>query len=353
MHEVPGQRGQGGRAIADETVTVTAPGSWPGTDAAEAIRILRGQLGEPHLPVLPQLPGRGVGSDPVGRTAAMLVELPVDTVPHGWRLVDRPGLDHRRAESILAGDINLLADIVGADSIPGPRLKVQIRGPWSMAANLYLHSGERALLDVGARRDVWESLAAGLAGHLEAVRAVSGGAELVLEVEEPEIAAVLAGTIPTSSGYRTLRAIRDHEVRAAWTRLADAAHDQGVREVVVSTAASQAPLALTREAGFDGVSLRGRPANELSMTHWESIAAAVEAGRRIWLGIGEATPSSARARAEPVLRRWNELGLDPRLLRNVRLTPAGDLSDGSVAAARATLSGLTQVAEVLGDFAAQ
>ena len=58
----------------------------------------------PSLPYLPELPARGVGADLVGRTAALLVDLPVEVQPSGWRLSDRPGRDHHRAVDHLRRD---------------------------------------------------------------------------------------------------------------------------------------------------------------------------------------------------------------------------------------------------------
>ena len=62
----------------------------------------------PQLPHLPELPGRGPGADLVGRTAALLVDLHVDMQPSGWRLVDRPGMDERRARAYLGEDLDEL-----------------------------------------------------------------------------------------------------------------------------------------------------------------------------------------------------------------------------------------------------
>lgn len=49
----------------------------PGTDPAEAVAVVLGEL--PDLPHLPELPARGAGADLTGRTAALLVDLPVET----------------------------------------------------------------------------------------------------------------------------------------------------------------------------------------------------------------------------------------------------------------------------------
>ena len=77
----------------------TGVGSLPGTDPREAAAVVAGEL--PDLPHLPELPGRGPGADMVGRTAARCcVDLHVDLQPSGWRLVDRPGMDERRARVV-------------------------------------------------------------------------------------------------------------------------------------------------------------------------------------------------------------------------------------------------------------
>ena len=72
----------------------------PGTDPAEAIAVVLGEL--PDLPHLPELPGRGVRPDLTGRTAAMLVGVAVETTTSGWRLAARPGRDLRHADGLLA-----------------------------------------------------------------------------------------------------------------------------------------------------------------------------------------------------------------------------------------------------------
>ena len=80
--------------------TATGIGSHPGEDHAEAVRVVFGEL--PALPYLPELPARGVGADMIGRTASLLVELPVEVQPSGWRFADRPGRDFKRARDHLA-----------------------------------------------------------------------------------------------------------------------------------------------------------------------------------------------------------------------------------------------------------
>src|SRR5919206_740062 len=184
-------------------------GSWPGTDVVDSARTTFGELPEPHVPYLPELPARGPGADMIGRAAAVLVDLPVDLQPVGWRLVDRPGRDLARAQAWLRQDLDVLAEV--ADAYAGP-LKVQAAGPWTLAAGLYLPRLERAVVDAGACRDLVGSLAEGLVRHVGEVRRLVPGAEVVVQLDEPSLPAVLTGALATASGFGRLRAVEEQVV---------------------------------------------------------------------------------------------------------------------------------------------
>ncbi|HAP88962.1 MAG TPA: hypothetical protein DEP82_15135 [Arthrobacter bacterium] len=328
-------------------VTATGLGPWPGEDPVEAARIIRGELGSPHLPFLAELPDRGVGSDALGRTAALLVEMAVDVQPYGWRLVDRPGKDFRRAASALSTDINVLADVAGAEDTPAAEIKLQLVGPLSIAAGLHLHNGERALIDYGARRDIAASLAAGVGGYLSRISSAVPGARLVVQLDEPEIAAVLAGSIPTSSGYRTLRAVGGQEVTESWQVVIDALRAAGAAEIVVSVPEIEAPIDRIIAAGADGVAV---PLKALTTRQWEQLAAAVEAGKRIWAGTldaGRGTLPKVADVVESVWRPWHQLGLPASSLGSIRVTPSAGLAGHTPSTATAVLGRLTQVADGL------
>ncbi|KQR03571.1 hypothetical protein ASF72_09040 [Arthrobacter sp. Leaf141] len=327
-------------------VTATALGPWPGDDPLEATRIIRGELGSPHLPFLAELPDRGVGSDALGRTATLLEELAVDVQPYGWRLVDRPGKDHRRAVSALSTDINILADVVGAEDTSAAEIKVQLVGPMSLAAGLHLHNGERALLDYGARRDLAASLAAGVGAYLARVSAAVPGARLVVQVDEPDIAAVLAGSIPTSSGYRTLRAVAASEARESWRVVLDSLRLAGAAEIVVSVPEIEAPFDQILAAGADGIAV---PMKALTNRQWEQLAGAVEAGKRLWAGVLDPSAELPRTAecVERVWRPWRQLGLPAAALAGVRVTPSAGAQARTPAQATAVLGRLTQVADGL------
>jgi hypothetical protein len=328
----------------------------PGTDPIEATRIVRGELGEPNLPHLVQLPDRGVGSDDTGRTAAMLEGLYVDVQPFGWRIVDRPGQDHRRAVSALTTDLNVLADVVGAEENPGGTLKIQLRGPLSMATGLYLHHGERALSDPGARRDVAESLAVGAAGHVRDVIRTSGRRDVTVVVEEPGLSDVLGGTVPTASGYRTLRAVPRNEVTRTWATLVDSLLGAGAAAVVLAPEARAADINTVFDAvaasGADGVSLS---IGSLDRVGWERAAGLVEAEQQLWLGLldpSKEPPSVVRA-VERILRPWRQLGLVDAALGTLTLLPTGGLAEATPEAVRAVLARLTQTADAMNQVLAE
>ena len=326
----------------------------PGTDPLESTRIIRGELGEPHLPHLVQLPDRGVGSDAVGRTAALLTELYVDVQPHGWRLTDRPGLDHRRAVSALATDLGVLADVIGAAGSDPGALKVQLRGPLSLSAGISLHHGEKVLSDAGARRDLAESLADGAAKHLQDVQRVTGAGPLTVVVEEPAAAAVLGGAVPTASGYRTLRAVDRQEAGKHWKVLVQGLRDAGAETIVLAPGTGfpgggpSWPELITESlaVGFDTVCLDGQRAD---MAAWERCAELVDQGGQLWLETldPEQELPGVTAAVEAVHRRFRMMGLPDALLGAVTLMPARGLEETTPETTRRVLRRITQTADAL------
>src|SRR6202453_4668642 len=145
-----------------EPGTATGIGSMPGTDPAEAMRVIAGEL--PDFPHLPELPARGPGADMIGRTAALLIDMPVEVTPRGWRLAERPGRDLARARSMLSTDLDVLEEQLHDYSGP---VKIQLAGPWTLAATMELtRTMNMALRDPGAVADLTASLAEGTAAHV-------------------------------------------------------------------------------------------------------------------------------------------------------------------------------------------
>src|SRR2546430_7362632 len=168
----------------------------PGTNPAEAMRVVAGEL--PDFPHLPELPDRGPGADLTGRTAALLVEIPVEVTPRGWRLAERPGRDLARARTMLSSDLDAMEEVL--DGYRGP-LKVQVCGPWTLAATLELtRTLNVAIADPGAVADLTASLAEGVAAHAAELAKRVPGARLVVQLDEPGLSGVAGGEGPTARG---------------------------------------------------------------------------------------------------------------------------------------------------------
>ncbi|MFC9132081.1 methionine synthase [Streptomyces sp. NPDC057099] len=319
----------------------TGVGSLPGGDAREAAKTATGTFED--FPFLPELPARGPGADMIGRTAGLLVELYARVEPSGWRLGDRPGRDTKRARSWLGEDLDALEEFT--QEYEGP-LKVQAVGPWTLAANLELRGGEVALSDPGACRDLAASLAEGLRLHFDEVRRRIPGAQLVLQLDEPSLTAVLRGQVKSASGYRTHRAV-DRQVVEATLRDAMGVHDG---PVVVHSCAPDVPFALLRRAGAAAVSF---DFSLLTERDDDTIGEAVEAGTRLFTGVvpGTEGPLSDPAGSVMGVRTlWRRLGLSPGLLAEaVTVTPACGLAGASPGYARTALAHCVQAARSLAD----
>ncbi|MEU6547559.1 methionine synthase [Streptomyces sp. NPDC046859] len=320
----------------------TGVGSLPGGDAREAAKTATGSFED--FPFLAELPARGPGADMIGRTAGMLVELYARVEPSGWRIGDRPGRDTRRARSWLGEDLDALEEFT--QGYEG-QLKVQAVGPWTLAAALELRNGEAALSDPGARRDLAASLAEGLREHLAEVRRRVPGAQVVLQLDEPSLTAVLRGQVRTASGYRTHRAV-DRQI--AEDTLRDIVGVNGEGPVVVHSCAPDVPFALLRRAGAAAVSF---DFSLLTERDDEVIGEAVEGGTRLFAGVVPGTDGPLSDRAGSVMgvrTLWRRLGLSPGLLaETVTITPSCGLAGASPDYARRALAHCVQAARSLAD----
>jgi hypothetical protein len=232
----------------------------------------------------------------------------------------------------------------------GP-LKVQAVGPWTLAAALELRNGEAVLSDAGACRDLASSLAEGLRGHLAEVRRRVPGAEVVLQLDEPSIAAVLRGRVPTASGYRTHRAVDRSVAEDTLRKVVGAARSaKGAGPVVVHSCAPDVPFALVRRAGAAGLSF---DFSLLTERDDEPLGEAVESGVALFAGIVPGTDARLSDPAGIVmgvrgLRR--RLGLSPGVLAAaVVMTPSCGLAGASPAYARAVLAHCVRAARSFGD----
>ena len=321
--------------------SATGIGSMPGTDIDEALRIVFGEL--PDLPHLPELPARGAGADMIGRGATFLADLPVEIQPSGWRLTAHPGRDLRRARDYLARDLDALE--LRADGYAGA-LKVQLVGPWTLAANAELPSGHRVVSDHGAVRDLAAALSEGLRAHLADLGQRFPAASVVVQLDEPSIPAVLAAAVPTPSGFGTVRSVEPTVVEQRLRDVLDVI-PSGAR--VVHCCAAGAPIGLLRAAGADAVSL---DASRLGGGDLDPLGEAIDAGMSLLLGVvpGVDAEVALDAVRDRTLRMWRALGFpDEQLAATVVPTPACGLAGASPPYVRRALAVLRDAGKELRD----
>jgi methionine synthase II (cobalamin-independent) len=312
----------------------------PGTDPDWACAVVMDEL--PEFPYLPELPGRGVGADMIGRTASLLVDLSVETTPRGWKFASRPGRDQRAAASFLSFDLDAIQ--VAADGYTGA-FKISVCGPLTLAARIELsRSMNPALADSGALADLTTSLAEGIAAHVRGVRERIPGATVVVQLDEPALPAVLAGRVPTASGLSVVPAL-DPIVASATLRSVLAAH---TALTAVHCCASDYPFLLMKEVGAGAVSF---DLALLRSADIDGIAELADAGLGLLTGAlptgGGGESATPRQTARAVATMWQHTSLEPeRLARQVVLTPACGLARLSPEAARAALAHCRDAARI-------
>jgi methionine synthase II (cobalamin-independent) len=330
--------------------TATGVGSMPGTSPAEAMAVILGEL--PDFPHLPELPGRGPGSELTGRTAALLVDMPVETTARGWKFAQRPGRDQRRAADLLKEDLDAVH--AAAEDYSGP-LKIQLAGPWTMAATIELsRSQDPALADPGAVDDLIASLAEGTAAHVSEVRKRIPRATIVLQLDEPALPAVIAGAVPTASGLNRVGAV-DTTVTGDGLRVVLHAT---TAFTVVHCCAPGIPFRLINESGAGAIAV---DLSQLRRGDEEGIAELAEAGLGIFAGALDTkdpkritAPASAAPRelASGVIELWHQAGMPrARLAEQVVITPACGLAGFSQAQARAALASCREAARIMPELA--
>jgi hypothetical protein len=318
----------------------------PGTDPAEAMRVIAGEL--PDFPHLPELPDRGPGADLTGRTAALLVDIPVEVTPRGWRIAERPGRDLARARSMLSSDLDVMEEVL--QGYRGP-VKVQLCGPWTLAATLELPKTMNvALADPGAVADLIASLAESTAAHVAEVAKRLSGARLVVQFDEPALPAVTAGLVPTASGLSRLAAVEADTVQGGLSQVLASTGCYAV----VHCCATDVPFGIIRAAGAAGLAF---DLSQLRRGEEDGVAEAAEAGLGLLTGAiasagaGHDEPGGARQTAERVIRLWRRLGLPLATCPGQAvITPACGLAGATPPQARAALARCREAAGLLAEL---
>ncbi|HZQ33975.1 MAG TPA: methionine synthase [Mycobacterium sp.] len=321
----------------------TAVGSWPGTSARDAAEIVIGELH--RLPHLVELPARGVGADMIGRAGALLVDIAIDTTPRGYRIAARPGSVSRRARSFLDEDVDTLEEAWETAGLRGSdrTVKVQATGPVTLAAQLELPNGHRAITDAGALRDLTSSLAEGVAAHrAEIARRLQ--CPVVVQFDEPSLPAALAGRLLGVTAFTPVHPVDE----AAAVELLDECVTAAGVEVAVHCCASDVPWKALQRSKVHAVMI------DPSEDDLDGIGEFVDSGRTVMLGVVPPTasgkPLSAGQLAESTAALTDRLGFPRRLLaERVGITPACGLAEATPEWARTAVELAQKTADALAD----
>lgn len=273
--------------------TGSGVGSWPGTAARQAAEGVVGGLGD-SLAYLVELPARGVGADMIGRAGALLVDIAVDTAPRGYRLTGRPGAVTRRAISLLGEDVDALEEaweIAGLRGSGHP-VKMQAPGPLTLAAELELPGGHRAITDAGATRDLAASLAEGLTVR-RADLARRLDTTVVVQLDEPALGAAVNGRL---SGVTALSPVPAVDEAVAIALLDSCVQTVGA-EVAVHTCAADLPWNTLQRSAIAALSL---DCTALNSRDYDQIGAFIDSGRTVVMGVVPALGPPRRPSAEQV-----------------------------------------------------
>ncbi|MEO8814957.1 MAG: methionine synthase [Mycobacterium sp.] len=324
----------------------TGNGPWPGTSARHAAEVVVGELGGAALAHIAELPARGVGADPIGRAGALLVDVFIDTGPRGYRIVARPGAVCRRAVSLLGEDADALEEAWETAGLRGSGhpVKIQVAGPLTLAAELELANGHRAITDPGALRDLTASLAEGVSVH-RADLSRRLDVPVVVQFDEPALVAAVGGRLVGVTAMTPVRAV---EETVAIELLGSCAAAAGT-DVLLHICGPEMPWKMLQRSNIRAISVDG---TTLGAADYDGIAEFVDSGRTVMLGMVPATTPARRPSVEElataVAAVTDRIGF-PRsvLAERIGITPAGGLADATADWARTAIELARRVGEVL------
>ena len=289
----------------------------------------------PNLPHLVELPARGPGADMIGRTMSLLSaissDLSVETTTTGWRLATSRGRDMRRADSYLDEDLDVAEELF--ENYVGD-YKVQLVGPWTLAASVETASGDKLLTDAGLCREVAEVLTHVVSKHVAEVCKRLPGANVVTQIDEPSLPFVLQGGIKTQSGWGKYSPIESQIVTASLHAVASATEGFSV----LHCCAGDVPFELAHSSGFDAVSIDTTLyGDEL----FDVIGQAHDRQQRVFLGMNPTLLDAGLAHLSHLARR---IGLSAQeLASTIALSPPCGLVSATMSDARGIMERLNAV----------
>ncbi|HWR48419.1 MAG TPA: methionine synthase, partial [Pseudonocardiaceae bacterium] len=256
------------------------------------------------------------------------------------------GRDHRRGVDLLRTDLDALEEAIDSAGARLEVVKLQAAGPWTLAGAVELHSGHKVLTDPGALREFAASLAEGLRVHTSEVSRRLG-ARTIMQLDEPGLPAVLAGTVPTPSGYGTVPAVPESDA----VELLHSVLEALPMPRIVHCCVPRPPLALLRRAGADALAVDADLLPGAPRATVDALGEAWDSGVSVLLGLvpavqhpGQSTaqasgPLTLAGLAQPALDLVDRLGFDRAVLAERCLpTPSCGLAGATPGWARRALT---------------
>lgn len=306
-------------------------------------------VGELHtLPHLAELPARGVGADMIGRAGALLVDIGIDTVPRGYRIASGRSAVARRSMSLLDEDIDAFEEAWEKAGLRGGSrtVKVQAPGPLTLAAQLELANGHRAITDRGALRDLAASLAEGAAAH-RAQLARRLDTAVAVQFDEPLLPDAVEGRL---TGVTSLTPVHPIDESVAIGLLDDCVDVVGA-DVLVHSCAPGLPWNLLQRSAIPAISV---DVATLTADDLDGIGEFVESGRAVLLGVVAATAPAVRPAVEEIAKAavdlTDRLGFARSVLRErIGITPACGLAGATPQWARSAVELVQKVADAFAE----
>lgn len=318
----------------------------PGTDLAIAADVISGETNACRT--IPRLPARGLGFDPVGYCCALLPELPITTGPRSWQLSARPQLVSRRLWDHSSRDFDVLEQQWGTAG--GYGVQLAVLGPWSLAAEIELANGHRAVTDDGAVRDIAEIYSHRMALTLNHL-STRFNAQPRIVITEPQVAALIAGNMPGTSDFDSIVAINEQKIGQLLHQVVAQIRQTTSVEIYLASGQKQPqqpPIDALKIAAADGLVINLGAITSSSML--DACGEALAEGSRLCLGcvhLGDDL-TTAPTIATTVLKLIQELGLERDILTcQIDITASQELYPGTLLAAAHALGCATKVQELL------
>jgi 5-methyltetrahydropteroyltriglutamate--homocysteine methyltransferase len=260
----------------------------------------------------------------------------------------RPGAVTRRAVSLLDEDVDALEEAWETAGLRGSGrpVKVQAPGPITLAAELELANGHRAITDLGALHDIAASLAEGVGAHRAAVSRRLD-TPVVVQFDEPSLPAAVAGRL---AGVTTFSPVAPIDETLATTLLDTCVAAAGA-EVSVHSCAPALPWKVLQRSNIAAVSV---DVATLEAADLDDVAEFIDSGRAVMLGVvSSSTPSrrpSTEEVAAAVVAVTDRLDFGRAALRDrIGVTPACGLAGATPQWARTAIGLARRAAEAFAD----